>query len=966
MTSLITEYFNYFNLYKEKFNNINIAVAIQVGSFYEFYSINNKKEKIGNAVEIAQLLHLQLTKKNKKIEENNRKNPYMTGFPIVALNKYLSILLDNDYVVILIDQEVKGKNIERNVSKIYTPGTNIQESNNTIDNFLMSLYIEQISNNYLVGISFIDVSTGENIVYEIINDKNNDILFILEQIYTCINTFNPREIILTHKVNNEKIIIQELINYFETNNILLHIKSKELINNEIYNINYQESILNQLFKNDSMLSIIEYLDLDMKYYAIISYIILLLFIQENFLQLLYNLRKPVYFTKDTYLTISNNAVKQLDLIQRRETSSSSIPFKTKYKSIFDVINMTTTIIGKRLLKKSLLLPIKDIDELNKRYTLIEDIVNNWNITVIEKLEKILSEITDIEKLQNKLANKLIKPQELLVLYNNYQQITKLNNFVGIQDNKDKSILLNNTDNNLLNELINYINNLINIDNINSENYSFFKKGISKDIDDIQVQIDNINIKIEEIQKYYISLLNIEGENSSKHIKIVYSDKDGWYLHTTNIKAKIIKEKCNNKDKCNVYFESNKSGTKIFDSEITKFNQELIKLNNNIKVLCKEEYTTQLNYIYNKYHDIFISLVDFIGKIDCLKSNYKIIKQYNYCKPVIKNENECKSYIKVKKIRHALIERINKDTIYISNDIDLGINNTDGIILYSMNSAGKSSLLKSIGIAVILAQAGLYVPAESFEYYPYECIMTRIIGEDNLFRSQSSFVVEMSELRNILKIANDRTLVLADEVTKGTENLSGAAIFASSVIQLAKRQSSFLFTTHLHSIPNLEVIKKLDNIKIYHLSIKIDKNTNTIIYERKLKEGQGETLYGLEVCQALDMDTSFLNDAFKIRNTIQLTKPKRSKYNKDKLSLKCEICNYKPNNKTDIPLDIHHIHFQCEADEDGYNYSNNTKFYKNEKFNLVSLCKICHINIHNEKIKINGYISTSNGIKLEWN
>ncbi|ORY07083.1 P-loop containing nucleoside triphosphate hydrolase protein [Basidiobolus meristosporus CBS 931.73] len=246
----------------------------------------------------------------------------------------------------------------------------------------------------------------------------------------------------------------------------------------------------------------------------------------------------------------------------------------------------------------------------------------------------------------------------------------------------------------------------------------------------------------------------------------------------------------------------------------------------------------------------------------------------------------------------------------------------------MNSCGKTSLLKACGLSIILAQMGSFVPASSFEFSPYKSLMTRILSEDNILKGQSSFVAEMSDLRNILKRADPYTLVLADEITHGTEHISGSAIFASSVMTLAKQNISFMFTTHLHNI--YKFIKDIPNVKVFHLSVNFEhiNSKNVIIFERKIKEGPCDSIYGLEVCEFLNMDSNFLQKAFQIRADILSREDKTcptiangllnqyskySRYNKDKLVYKCQICNYVPTQTTDLPINVHHIQHQHTSD-----------------------------------------------------
>jgi DNA mismatch repair protein MutS len=313
---------------------------------------------------------------------------------------------------------------------------------------------------------------------------------------------------------------------------------------------------------------------------------------------------------------------------------------------------------------------------------------------------------------------------------------------------------------------------------------------------------------------------------------------------------------------------------------------------------------------------------------------------------------------MKEVRHPIIEIINEEIKYIANDVKLGKDNQDGILLYGMNSSGKSSLMKSIGLNIIMAQAGMYVPCKKMEYYPYNKIYSRIPGGDDLFRGQSTFVAEISEIRNILKSADSKTLVIGDELCSGTETHSATAIVSAGILDLIKKNSSFIFATHLHELADIDKIKNIEKLSIKHLSVEYIEDTNTIKFDRKLKEGSGQSIYGLEVCRSLDLDDDFMKMATNIRHEIMgtkyLLKNKKSKYNSKVIMDKCKICNKKNATET------HHIRFQRDADENGFI----DHFHKNKKFNLIGLCEECHIKIHNEELEICEAIQTTNGISYE--
>jgi DNA mismatch repair protein MutS len=285
---------------------------------------------------------------------------------------------------------------------------------------------------------------------------------------------------------------------------------------------------------------------------------------------------------------------------------------------------------------------------------------------------------------------------------------------------------------------------------------------------------------------------------------------------------------------------------------------------------------------------------------------------------------------------------------------LGRDSEDGILLYGTNAVGKSSLIKSIGICVILAQAGFFVPCSNFVYKPYKKLFTRILGNDNLFKGLSTFAVEMSELRVILKNSGQDSLVLGDEVCSGTETISAISIFLSALLTLHEKNSSFIFATHLHEIVKMDYLKKIDRTKMMHMAIRCDSH-GVIIYDRKLKAGSGSNIYGLEVCKSLHMPNDFLAKAHEIRRSIypedkEIMSANKTRYNSNKIKGNCELCGEKA-------IDVHHMVPQKESNDNKFIGS----FHQNHAANLMNLCKQCHNKetISNRKLR---KTKTSEGMK----
>ena len=296
---------------------------------------------------------------------------------------------------------------------------------------------------------------------------------------------------------------------------------------------------------------------------------------------------------------------------------------------------------------------------------------------------------------------------------------------------------------------------------------------------------------------------------------------------------------------------------------------------------------------------------------------------------------------------------------MTNDLAL---HAAGILLYGTNAVGKTSFIKSVGIAIIMAQAGLYVPCSTFTYQPYRNVFTRILGNDNLFKGLSTFAVEMTELRTILTMADAHSLVLGDELCSGTESDSALSIFTAGLEILHKRESTFLFATHFHEINKYEEITNLSRLKMMHMAVHFNKEKNLLVYDRKLREGPGESMYGLEVCKSLNLPEDFLQRAHDIRMKYHPEKQNMlalspTHFNAKKLVGNCEVC------QKHKASEVHHLQPQKKAGASNeYIFNTSQNFHKNHVANLLNICENCHKKIHksNEEYKV---IKTSEGYIL---
>jgi DNA mismatch repair protein MutS len=390
---------------------------------------------------------------------------------------------------------------------------------------------------------------------------------------------------------------------------------------------------------------------------------------------------------------------------------------------------------------------------------------------------------------------------------------------------------------------------------------------------------------------------------------------------------------------------------------------LCKNISSIKVSMKDLITL----VYNKFivnFEVFQEklqhIINFVTIIDVLYTKSSITKKYNYCKPTIIKSD--KSFVETKGLRHCLIEQFQMNELYVTNDITLGINNSDGMLLYGTNAVGKTTIIRALGISIIMAQAGLYVPCSEFNFMPYKYIFTRIIGNDNIFKGLSTFAVEMSELRTILRLSDENSLILGDELCSGTETQSAISIFVAGIQKLHKSKSSFIFATHLHEIINYDEITCLDSVKLKHMSVIYDKENDILVYDRKLKDGPGNSMYGLEVCKSLGLPQDFLDDAYEIRmkyhpENASILSLKTSHYNSKKVVGMCEKCGKNPGQE------VHHLQYQKDANDDGIIFNSDGVFHKNNLANLMTLCEKCHDKIHKKDVKLKK-VKTTKGIILQ--
>ncbi|PLY07858.1 MAG: DNA mismatch repair protein [Arcobacter sp.] len=966
-TLLTVTYFKLQRLFEKKYGR-NTVVLMEIGTFFEVYEVNNDEEQVGKAKEIAELLNIQLTRKNKSILENSKENPIMAGVPAISLEKHLArIISEQKYTVVIIRQRGVPPNVSRYLDTVVSPGTNFDFVIDQDENNITSLVIDQIKGIYLVGYSAIDVTTGK-CFYNEVHGTSEDKFYALDEVFNYMNMHKTNEIVVSFADKN--INQKEVIDYLELTLKTFHIGTF------IPKINYQNELFKNVFNIESLLTSIEHLDMERVPLSTESLAILIDFVIGHDSNIVQKLSYPIKLDVSKYIYLGNNALEQLNIIET-----------THNPSLIKLINNTSTAMGKRLLKERLTHPVKDTKELLRRYALSKELYDYH-----APIENELANIYDIERLTRRIKLTRLHPFELNYLYDsllsikevvsfmeNYKFITPPCSLAQLQmfiDSIDSTFDLSISGKYMLKDV----------------ECNMVSEGINVQIDELNVQNEELYTKLELLRTHILTFINT---NDSNYVSIQRLDKEGFFLSLTKNRFNSIKEELLNshiiiddellliKDfNIKVQTTSVKISCKFMDTISDKYVHNLRKIIELNKLVFKEKLTE----FEKKFATLLDDLVQFIAEVDLTISNIKTAKRHNYVCPKIVKTNEGENFLELIDLRHPIIEANEEQGIYVPNDIILGelslakeehknnviiknsnpinMNNNKmhGVLLYGINSSGKSSLMKSVGIAVVLAQAGFYVPAKFMRFSIFDSVFTRISGADNIAKGLSSFAVEMLELKNIFNRATNQSLILGDEISHSTETMSGVSIVASAILKLSKLEAMFIFATHLHQLPEIDEVAKLKNIIALHLSVMYEDEEDKLIFDRKLKYGSGSSMYGLEYAKSLHMDREFLQVANDIRKKLtddyspveRLYHKKASKYNKDVFVSSCVICGRACD-------DVHHIKEQARANKNGFIGHINA----NHKYNLIPLCKEHHKMVHDGIINVNGFVSTSKGLELHY-
>ena len=933
--ALIKSYFSLLEKYKAKYGDT--FLLMQVGSFYEVYST---KDTDPDMLYFSKLCDLKIGQKNEY---------FMAGFRDYMIDKYIQKLNETSYTTVLFNQEEKGGIIERNEFAIYSPGTTFIEDEVKLSNNISCIWIheaKQIKNQtrqIVFGISNIDIYTGKTNIfeYEQLYYHNPS---TYDNIENFVSIYNPIEIILIY---SDEETIDSIIHY-------IGIKSKKIVKiclNEETALSTQASLCesqhyqNEIIKTFYSISKTTFVDsLFEKGIAFQSFCFLLNYVFEHNPVLTNKISEPLIDNQNNNLLLANHSLKQLNILESE--------YNGPYSSVIKLLNTCRTSVGKRYMNHILLNPIKQVELLEESYSLIEHALSKQFVCCLQ--------IKDIEKIIRKIIHKKASPSDYYYLYECGETLLEI--FTTL-DSKIKNHVKEETITRDIKIIKQKLSTFFNIDICKQMNSTQFDK-YQECVHDLIRKGVNINLdialqtKIENKEKLDAIIGHLNGvytfiDKKCKDAIKVHETNSGSFLTITKKRCESLKKHIKEREITFISSYSKKEERFIFNGNLfySEYNSTTSTIESEqINQLFKSAYSSNDIYMkilsdtYDSMYSIaccfsFDAIVDCIQKLDLLNTKCELATIYKYSRPKI--EQTTQSFAKMKGLRHVLIEHLEKNEIYVTNDIELGGDN-QGILLFGTNAVGKTSLIKSIGICIIMAQAGLYVPCDSMVYYPYEYLFTRIIGNDNIFKGLSTFGVEMSELRVILNKCNKNSLILGDELCSGTEIDSALSIFTAGLETMYNKGCSFIFATHFHQIQYFDEIQKMTKLSLKHLRVKYNHELRKLVYDRKLEDGAGDSIYGLEVCKSLHLPDDFLKRAYEIRGkyinqneNLNILSLKTSAHNREKVRGICEIC------RKNIGTEIHHLQYQRDADKAGHI----KHFHKNHMANLISICESCHTNIH---------------------
>lgn len=789
-TPLMTQY----NTIKAKYPDA--LLLFRVGDFYETFG--------QDAIKTSQILGIVLTKR-----ANGDGHIELAGFPHHSVDSYLPKLVRAGLRVAICDQledpkTVKGI-VKRGVTELVTPGVtfNDQVLSSKKNNFLLSLHKEKEK----YGLALLDVSTGEFLLSE-----GN-----LEKMLHIVHTFDPSEII--YQRNTE--LPSQLKN-----------KSAFKLEDWAFRYSYAYDKLTSHFKTKSLKGFgIEEHQLGVTAAgAIFAYLV-----EDTHHSLLQHITRISLIPQDDFLMMDGFTLRNLEIVYSASQQG---------KSLLDIIDKTCTPMGGRLLRRRIILPLKNIGDINRRLHLVEFL--NGEDSLKYEIKNLLKGISDIDRLIGKLAAEKISPKELGYLrqsITNIQEIrTKILKFPDVLAWLDPFVNLA--------DLIDFIKNQLNHElpvNINKGNV--IRETISEELDRLRNLQNKGRGFLDEMCHREIERTGISS------LKIDFNGVFGYFIEVRNTHKDKVPEEWIRK-------QTLVNAERYITPELKEYENQILGAEEKIAALELKLYRAVCENVMI-YIDQLQENSKLIGELDCAVGLSEMAVEEGYAKPMLNDSFS----IDIHEGRHPIIEKsLPLGESYIPNDIFLNRDSQQIIMVTGPNMAGKSAILRQTAIICLMAQIGSFVPAKHAEIGILDKIFTRVGASDNLSSGESTFMVEMNEAANILNNISERSLILLDEIGRGTSTYDGVSIAWAIAEYLHQHptQPKTLFATHYHELNEMAI--NFERIKNFHVSIQEGKGT--IIFLRKLVSGGSEHSFGIHVAKLAGMPSKVVNRANEILKTLE--------------------------------------------------------------------------------------------------
>ncbi len=757
-----------------------------------------------DAIKTSQILGIVLTKR-----ANGEGHIELAGFPHLSVDSYLPKLVRAGLRVAICDQledpkSVKGI-VKRGVTELVTPGVTFNEQvlSSKKNNFLLSIHKEK----EIYGLALVDVSTGEFLVSE-----GN-----LEKLLHIVHTFDPSEII-----------------YQRSAELPSQLKNKNSFKLEdwAFQYNYAYEKLTNHFKTNSLKGFgIEGLKLGI----IAAGSIFAYLVEDTHHALLQHITKIQLIPQDDYLMMDHFTLRNLEIVH---------PSHPQGKSLLNIIDKTATPMGGRLLRRRLILPLKSVAENNRRLNLIEFFNKEDHLKY--EIQQLLKSISDLDRLIGKLASEKISPKELGYLRQSLMNIQQIKALLHPFDEVLAWLQPLNNLEEIISYLVNYLNEEL---PVNIAKGNVIKIGISEELDRLRgLQSKGKNFLDEMCER------EIERTGISS-LKISFNGVFGYFIEVRNThKDKVPADWIRKQTLVNA--------ERYITEELKEYEEQILGAEEKISKIEHELYRKVCENVMI-YIDAIQENSKIIAELDCGVGLSELAVSESYTRPILNDSFE----ISLKEARHPIIENaLPLGEKYIPNDLFLDKDSQQIIMVTGPNMAGKSAILRQTAIICLMAQVGSFVPAKYAKIGVLDKIFTRVGATDNISAGESTFMVEMNEAANILNNISDRSLILLDEIGRGTSTYDGVSIAWAIAEYLHQHptQAKTLFATHYHELNEMTV--NFERIKNFHVSIQ--ENKGNIIFMRKLLPGGSEHSFGIHVAKLAGMPSKVVNRANEVLKTLE--------------------------------------------------------------------------------------------------